>query len=297
MTRKMGVGVVHIVDGTPGRGLEFVQQTAVAMEDIGYSSFWAPDHVVFFDTFRSKYPHSDDGTFGFKQDQGLLEPLMVLQAAAAVTTRIRVGTSVEVITERNPVVRSKHITTLDHFSNGRFDYGVGIGWLREEHEAVGVPWERRGERADEYLQAMKALWTQHRSTFEGEFASFRDVVCFPKPVQSPHPPILVGGITKAAIRRAARHGDGWYGWKLTPQELRDGIALLDTELDAVGRSREQGFKVYLGSPHHGDLTGLAEQLADAEAEGVDEYVLGLSLSRTSYRTQLESYARELGVGR
>ena len=88
--------------------------------------------------------------------------------------------------------------TLDHFSGGRFDYGVGIGWLREEYEAVGVPWERRGQRADEYIQAMKALWTQHRSTFNGEIVSFSEVVAFPKPVQAPHPPILVGGITKAA---------------------------------------------------------------------------------------------------
>ncbi len=296
MTTKMSVGVVHIVDGTPGRGLEFVQETAVAMEEIGYGTYWAPDHVVFFDHFTSRYPHSDDGTFAFKTDQGLLEPVMVLQAAAAVTSRIRVGTSVEVITERNPVVRSKHITTLDLFSGGRFDYGVGIGWLREEHEAVGVPWERRGERADEYIQAMKALWTQHRATFEGEFTSFRDVVCFPKPVQSPHPPILVGGITKAAIRRAARHGDGWYGWKISPAQLRECIAVLDQELAAVGRSRDDGFKVYLGSPHHGEMDGLADTLADAEAAGVNQYSLGISLSRSGFRSQLERYALELGVG-
>ena len=99
----MRFGIVQIVDGVPGRGMELVTTTATSMEELGFDSYWAPDHVVFFDTFSSKYPHSDDGTFNFKQDQGLLEPIMVLQVAAAATSRLRLGTSVEVITERNPV--------------------------------------------------------------------------------------------------------------------------------------------------------------------------------------------------
>jgi probable F420-dependent oxidoreductase len=288
----MRYGVVQIVDGEPGRGLEFAQATAIALEAFGFDSYWAPDHVVFFDEVESAYPHSDDGRFGFKPDQGLLEPLMVLQAAAAVTTRIRLGTSVEIITERHPVERAKHITTLDHFSGGRFDYGVGIGWSREEYAAVGVPWERRGARADEYIQVMKALWTQHRATFEGEFVSFRDVVAFPKPVQTPHPPVLVGGISTGALRRAARHGDGWYGWKMTVGELRDALAVLDAELAAAGRSRE-GFRIVLGMPHAGDLDGLGPYLSEVEQLGVDEFVLGLSIPRRDPRAFLERYADAL----
>jgi probable F420-dependent oxidoreductase len=290
----MRYGVVQIIDGTPGRGLEFIRATARTMEELGFASFWAPDHVVFFDDYLSKYPHSDDGSFGFKEDQGLLEPLMVLQVAAAATERIRVGTSVEIVPERNPVIRAKHVTTLDHFSDGRLDYGIGIGWSKEEYAAVGVPWERRGPRTDEYLQAMNALWTQHRATFEGEFASFRDVVAFPKPVQQPRPPILVGGITDAAIRRAVRHGDGWYGWKLTIEELDDRLAVIDRELEAAERTRD-GFRVYLGAPHHGDTTELAAYLREVEARGVDEFVFGLSLSRSRYREQLETYARVAGL--
>jgi len=288
----MRYGVVQIVDGEPGRGIEFAQSTAVAVEELGFDSYWAPDHVVFFDEFESKYPHSDDGNFGFKQDQGLLEPLMVLQAAAAVTERIRLGTSVEVITERHPVERAKHVTTLDHFCGGRFDYGVGIGWNREEYAAVGVPWERRGARADEYIQVMKALWTQHRATFEGEFVSFRDVVAFPKPVQDPHPPVLVGGISKGAMRRAARFGEGWYGWKMTPDELRDGLAVLDAELEAVGRDRDD-CRIVLGIPHWGDTDDLAPYLEQVEALGVDEFVLGLSIPRRDTRQFLERYASVL----
>lgn len=291
----MRYGVVQIVDGEPGRGIEFVQTTAVALEELGFDSYWAPDHVVFFDEVASKYPHSDDGAFGFKQDQGLLEPLMVLQAAAAVTSRIRLGTSVEIITERNPVERAKHVTTLDHFSDGRFDYGVGIGWSREEYAAVGVPWEGRGRRADEYIEVMKALWTQHRSTYDGEFVSFRDVVAFPKPVQRPHPPILVGGITRPALRRAARHGDGWYGWKMTPDELRDALNVLDEELEAAGRSRD-GFRVLMGAPHHGDVDPLLPYLEQIERLGVDEFVLGLSIPRRDPRGVLERYAAALTLG-
>ncbi len=287
-------GVVQIADGVPGRGLEFVQETAVALEELGFDSYWAPDHVVFFDEFTSKYPHSDDGTFGFKKDQGLLEPIMVLQAAAAVTNRIRVGTSVEIITERHPVERSKHITTIDHFSGGRFDYGIGLGWLREEYEALGVPWERRGVRADEYIQAMKALWTQDRSSFDGEFVSFSDVVAFPKPLQDPHPPVLVGGITRAALKRSAVHGDGWYGWKLSVDELAAALVTLDEELTSAGRTRD-GFRIILGMPHHGDQSDLAEYVAAIEELGVDEFVLGLSIPRSDVRGFLASYAKTLSI--
>lgn len=286
----MRIGVVQIIDGLPGRGLEFAAETASTMEQLGYSSYWAPDHLLFFDSLESKYPHSEDGTFAFRKDQGLLEPLMVLQAAATATKEIRLGTSVEVITLRNPVVRSKHVATLDQFCDGRFDYGVGIGWMKEEYDGCGVPWERRGERADEYIQAMKALWTQHRATFEGEFVSFRDVVAFPKTTQKPHPPILVGGITKAAIRRAARHGDGWYGWKMTLAQLDEALDLLRRELADVGRSIDDGFQLLLGAPHHNDADGIGEYLDEVAKRGIHQYSLGLSLSRSHMREQLESYA-------
>lgn len=244
----MRIGFVHIADGTPGRGLELVENTARAAEDLGFASYWAPDHVVFFDddAVTSRYPHSDDGQPPTRKDQGLLEPIMVLQAAARVTSNIKLGTSVEIITERNPVVRSKHVATIDHFSNGRFIYGVGIGWLREEYAAVGVPWERRGKRADEYIDAMKALWTQHRATYHGEFVSFDDVVAFPKPLQQPHPPVLVGGVTPAAIRRAVRHGDGWYGWKMTINEIDDALVVLDKELADSGAKSRRWFRYLYG---------------------------------------------------
>ena len=290
----MRIGMVQIIDGEPGRGLEYVQSTAARMEELGFAHYWAPDHVVFFDQYLSSYPHSEDGTFGFKKDQGLLEPMMVLQAAAAVTETMELGTSVEIITERNPVVRSKHVATLDHFSGGRFLYGVGIGWSKEEYAAVGVPWERRGARADEYLQAMNALWTQDRATFHGEFVDFEDVVAFPKPVQQPRPPILVGGITRAAIRRAVVHGDGWYGWKLSLDEVDEKLAVLGEELAAVGKDRD-ATRIIVGIPHAGDPSELLDYVRGLAKRGVDDFVVGASLSRRRWDEQVTSYATALDV--
>jgi probable F420-dependent oxidoreductase len=287
----MKIGIVLTVDGVPGRAGEFIAETAQAMEELGYASYWAPDHVAFFDTINSTYPHSEDGKFGWLEDQGLMEPIMVLQMAAAATKSIRVGTSVEVITLRNPVVRSKHVATVDHFSGGRFDYGVGIGWMKEEYDASGVPWERRGERADEYIGAMKALWTQDRASFHGEFVNFDNVVAFPKPVQKPHPPVLVGGITKAAIRRAARHGDGWYGWKMTLDEIDEALVLLKHELELAGRSLDDGFRLVYGIPHHGDPNELHDYMKGVAQRGITEFNFGLALSRRTWREQIETYAR------
>jgi probable F420-dependent oxidoreductase len=286
-------GIVLTVDGVPGRADEFIAESARYMEELGFASFWAPDHAMFFDRIDSRYPHSEDGKFGWLEDQGLMEPIMVCQLAAAATKEIRVGTSVEVITLRNPVVRSKHVATVDHFSGGRFDYGVGIGWMKEEYDACGVPWERRGDRGDEYIKVMKALWTQDRASFHGDFFNFDDVVAFPKPVQKPHPPILVGGVTPAAIRRAARHGDGWYGWKMTLEEIDDALALLRQELDQAGRSLDDGFRLVNGIPHHGDPVELVEYLRGIEARGITEFNFGLALSRRSWREQIEKYARVL----
>jgi probable F420-dependent oxidoreductase len=291
----MRIGMVQIIDGEPGRGLEFIQGTATRMEELGFAHYWAPDHVVFFDRYLSSYPHSDDGTFGFKQDQGLLEPMMVLQAAAAVTTRMELGTSVEIITERNPVVRAKHVATLDHFSDGRFLYGVGIGWSKEEYAAVGVPWENRGARADEYIQAMDALWTQHRASFHGEFVNFDDVVAFPKPVRQPRPPVLIGGITRPALRRTAMYGDGWYGWKLSLEEIDQKLVELDEELAAVGRDRDD-VRLLIGLPHAGDPADLRDYVDAVAARGFDDFVIGASLSRSRYEEQLEAYARALPLG-
>ena len=291
---RLSIGVAQLVDGTPGRGLEFVQQMAVALEDLGFASFWAPDHVVLFDEHVSPYPYSHDGRFPFPAEQGFLETSLVLLAAASVTTRLRIGTGVEILPLRNPVVRAKEIATLDVLSGGRFDYGIGVGWLREEFDAIGVPFEGRGRRADEMVEAMKALWTQERSAFHGEVFRFTDVSAWPKPIQQPHPPIIVGGNSQAAFRRAARIGDGWYGLGIAPGDVPGRLAELDAALARQGRSRGNGFRVVLVT---GPVADAADLVAYAEAVaplGVDEVVLGPPLSRRRYRAQLEELAALFG---
>ncbi|MBS4754553.1 LLM class F420-dependent oxidoreductase [Nocardioides sp. zg-ZUI104] len=286
----MDIGLVYIVDGRPGRGLEFAQSCAVEAEKLGYQSIWAPDHVAFFDEYSSRYPHSDTGKFKFLPNQGHIDDLQVLLAAAMVTSTIRLGTSVEVVAMRNPLTRAREIATLDQFSGGRFQYGVGVGWKAEEFSAAGVPFERRGVRADHHIEAMRALWTQERASYHSEFVNFDDVIMFPKPAQTPHPPILVGGVSRVALRRAARLGDGWYGWKLTHDELAECVSILDEELEKVGRSRE-GFRVLLGAPHR---EGLVDDLDRYAELGVDEFMFGYSLSREHHAEQLAQHAQDLG---
>lgn len=292
----LGYGVSQIVDGRPGRGLELVEATAQSLEELGFESFWVADHVVFFDRVDDPYPHSSDGSFGFLPDQGLLEPLMVLQAAARVTTRLRVGTSVEIVTERHPLVRARQIATLDHFSAGRFDYGVGLGWVKAEYRALGIPWERRAARADEHIRALKAIWTERRTSFHGEFVDFDDAIMFPKPVQQPHPPIIVGGNSPGALRRAARLGDGWYGWNLSIDELDRCLTGLAEELAAVGRSMDDGFRVQAGVALTGEPTEIADYVERARRRPLHHLSFGWALSSRRYRRQLESLAQVLRLG-
>ncbi len=290
----MRIGVVQIFDGTPGRGREHIEAYARTLERVGFDALWVPDHVIFFDDYESDYPHTDDGTIDFKKDQGILEPLMALQVAAMVTEGLGLGTSVEIITERNPVVRAKEIATLDALSGGRFEYGIGVGWSREEYAALGIPFERRGKRCDEYVEAMRALWSQHRASYHGEFVDFTDVVFFPKTIRENGPRIQVGGNSDAALRRVARLGDGWHGWKLTPDELDERLATLDTLLAEHDRDRDD-VKLNVGIPHNGSLDDLATYADVCRSRGIDELVLALPISRTRFVEQLEEYAGALGV--
>ena len=291
----MRIGVAQWVDGSPARGLEFVQELAVALEDLGYASYWAADHVVLMDHFTSRYPYAHDGAFPFQPDQAFLEPLHVMGAAAAATTRLRVGTGVDILPLRNPVVRAKDIATLDVLSHGRVDYGIGIGWLREEFEALGMPFERRGPRCDEMLAVMKALWTMDRPAFSGEFYRFPEVTFWPKPSQEPHPPILVGGNSRAAMRRAARLGDGWYALGLDGDQLAEHLVALDAELAAVGRGRDEGFAVHVASGGLSDPQAIVEYVRDIAPHGPDEVIIGPPLSRRRFREQLEALAGPLGL--
>lgn len=204
----------------------------------GFESIWVAEHVVLFDDYESQYPYSPDGRFPGGGDTGLLEPLTALTYLAAVTDRIRLGTGICLVPQRNPVYTAKQVVDLDNLSGGRVDFGIGIGWLAEEFEVLGVPFERRGARTDEYLQVMRTLWCDETSEFHGDLYDLPACRMYPKPVQSPHPPVHVGGESDAALRRVARHGQGWYSFNRLPDQLPEALDRLDAALDAEGRTRD-----------------------------------------------------------
>jgi probable F420-dependent oxidoreductase len=203
----------------------------------GFESIWVAEHVVLFDDYESQYPYAVDGRFPGGGDTGLLEPLTALTYLAAVTDHIRLGTGICLVPQRNPVYTAKQVVDLDSLSGGRVDFGIGVGWLREEFEVLQMDFDSRGARADEYLDVMKALWQDDPSEFHGEHYDLPACRMYPKPVQQPHPPIHVGGESRAAMRRVARHGQGWYSFNRLPEDLDEPLARLDEVLAAEGRSR------------------------------------------------------------
>jgi probable F420-dependent oxidoreductase len=178
-------------------------------EAAGFDSVFAVDHVVIPDDYASTYPYAATGRLPGDRASPFPDPLIWMAFAAAATTRLRLMTGVIILPQREPLVLAKQVATLDAMSGGRIELGIGVGWLREEFAALGVPFERRGRRADEYVAAMRALWREDGASFAGEFVRFERVSCNPKPVAR-GVPIIVGGHSEAAARRAGRLGDGFF---------------------------------------------------------------------------------------
>ena len=196
-------------------------------EALGFTSTVIGDHIVFPVAYKSKYPYTVDGVFPGKTDA--LELLTLMAFIAGKTSTLRLVASVVILPHRNPVVTAKMLATIDVLSRGRVTVGVGVGWLREEFEALATPdFDRRGAVSDEYLRVFKVLWTQDPASFSGQFYRFEALHCLPQPVQKPHPPIWVGGVTRPALRRVARFGDGWH-----PVGANPAVPLRPDELHAL----------------------------------------------------------------
>lgn len=192
-----------------------------AAEEAGFDSAWTVEHIVVPEGYQSAYPYSSTGRMPGKEwEFALPDALTWMAYVAAATSRIKLATGVIILPEHNPVLCAKQVATLDHMSGGRVILGVGVGWLKEEFDALGVPFESRGRMTDEYIAAMRELWTADRPTFAGEFVRFEKAHMRPKPAQGTVP-IVIGGHTKAAARRAGRLGDGFFPARGTTPELID----------------------------------------------------------------------------
>ena len=203
-------------------------------ETAGFDSVLAVDHVVFPDNYSSTYPYSASGRLPVGRTGAFPDPLIWIAYAAAVTTRLRFLTGVIILPQRNPLVLAKQVATLDYMSDGRIELGIGVGWLKEEFAALGVPFERRGKRADEHIAAIRALWAADGASFAGEFVNFHEVSCNPKPVAG-SVPIIVGGHSEAAARRAGRLGNGFFPSIGRPADTMPLIDVARRAADAAGR--------------------------------------------------------------
>ena len=202
---------------------------AQAAEEAGFESIWTVDHVVVPKGYKSTYPYAASGRMGDgNEDMHYPDPLIYMAYLASVTKTIRLATGILIIPQRNPVVTAKQIATLDQLSGGRIDLGIGVGWLEEEFNAIGVAFKGRGKRTDEHIAAMRALWANDFAEYHGDFVDFDPIFCRPQPLNGTVP-IIVGGHSKAAARRAGRIGDGFFPARGIPHDLFDIVKTTATE--------------------------------------------------------------------
>ncbi|GIX48392.1 MAG: hypothetical protein KatS3mg131_2603 [Candidatus Tectimicrobiota bacterium] len=229
---------VHLFGVGPLADPVTLGEVARLAEALGYDAVFVADHVLLPRTLRSSYPYTRDGRFPYDADQPWLDPLVALGYLAGQTTTVRLGTSVTVLPMRHPIITAKQIATADCLSRGRVIFGVGVGWMAEEFALLGASFADRGRRTDEYLRLIKVLWTEANPSFAGRYFQIADCGFAPKPVQKPHVPIWIGGESPAALRRAARLGDGWHSAGTALAELPAKLAILRQALEDYGRQPE-----------------------------------------------------------
>ena len=217
-----------------GTGSQSALDICRTAEAAGFDSVWGGEHVIRPDHIESPYPYAADGEMPGQAETPIPDPLIWLAYVGAIAPSLRLGTCILIVPQRNPLVLAKELATLDHLTDGRVELGLGVGWMREEFEALGVPWARRGARNDEYVAAMRALWAGPHAEYHGEFVDFPPATCSPRPVNGSIP-ILVGGDSPAAVRRAARIADGYYPGTIDPAELSARIEDVRRAAEAEGR--------------------------------------------------------------
>ena len=227
---------VHLVAAGKMIEGESIARVARRAEELGYDSLWVSDHIIFPTQLQSAYPYSPDGKLPLDPNNPLLEPFTVLSYAAAVTKKIKLGTSVIIVPYRDPLVTAKIVSSLDVLSGGRFIFGVGVGWLEEEFRALRQNLRDRAAQTREALLAMKACWTQDSPEFHGKFFDFSEIKFAPKPRQKPYPPIWFGGNSLPALKRAVECGDGWHAVWETPEEVTEKAKILRDLCTKAGKN-------------------------------------------------------------
>ncbi len=228
---KFGVAFANVGPMAHPEGAVALAQAAEAG---GIESLWTVEHTIVPAGYQSTYPYSPTGRMPGPEDSDIPDPLIWLTYVAASTTTIRLGTGILILPQRNPIVLAKEVATLDRLSGGRVELGIGVGWLEEEFDAIGIPFADRGARADDYVAALRALWTQDEATHHGSHSSFDKAISRPRPTQG-SVPIVVGGHSKAAARRAGRLGDGFFPGRGSLEELAALIEVMRASAVEHGR--------------------------------------------------------------
>jgi probable F420-dependent oxidoreductase len=242
----------------------------------GLESVWAGEHVVLPDP---RVPPSP-----MEPTEPILDPIIALTFAAAVTSRLRLGTGVIILPQRNPLVLAKELASLDVLASGRLIFGLGVGYLEPEFRAIGVELKNHGPRSDEYLAAMRSIWSEERPAYDGQFFRFSGVNAFPRPVQQPTPSLVVGGHTAAAYHRAVQQAHGWYGFGMTPEQAAAALTEIRAAAERWPRPVELGSLEISITPPRGDLDrDLAQRYADL---GVDRLIV-----RPPHFGDADAYAR------
>ena len=291
----------YLPSGGPAAQPDNLASIARLGDQLGFFCMVMPDHVVQPRTVESQYPYSVTGDIQQAHQTASderLEQVTTLAWLAGITESIKLVTSVMIIPYRNPILTAKMLSTLDMLSKGRLILGAGVGWMEEEFEILHAPYHERGAQTDEYLQAMKILWTEQEPQFEGRYEKFADIRCEPKPVQKPHPPIWIGGHSKAALRRTATLADGWYGhvlWR-NPDALPREIQTIRQFAEQAGRDPDA--LTYAALAYEQTPEDVLRALPRYQQAGLDHVVLAFFMWTQHFDDMLklmERFAKEVGL--
>ncbi len=265
----MNIGLASVnVGGLDGAGMATLARVA---EDVGVESFWTFEHVMVPNHYASVYPYSRSGKMPVLPETPFVDPLITLAHLAGVTSTLKLATGVNIMPQANPLLLAKQVASLDHLSGGRLILGLGAGWLEEEYGAMGVPFEKRGARFNDYLVAVKKVWSGETVEHQSEFLNWSGFKSYPIPVQKPHPPLIIGGTSPAALRRVVRHGDGWFAPSRNLEELGEMCGALREVASQEGRDYQS---LQISAMWGGVQEGL-ESIPAYKELGVTRLILGM----------------------